>query len=144
MFQEEIYSQLDKLTKEELINIIMENQCFVSEEWVRKIAKKELNIPFETFWQAYDYKKWSKKWAETAWKRLSNKEREQAMEAVPLYVRSRDANYICMATTWIHQKRWEGILEEEVQKQIQKQIQREKQISKFSSGPIPWELKPIN
>ena len=57
MFQEEIYSQLDKLTKEELINIIMENQCFVSEEWVRKIAKKELNIPFETFWQAYDYKK---------------------------------------------------------------------------------------
>lgn len=144
MKQTDIYSQLDKFTKEELINIIIENQCFISDNWLGKLSNRQINIPFENFWKAYDYKKWSKKWAETAWKRLSNKEREDAMLAVPLYVRDRDPQYICMATTWIHQKRREGILEEEVEKQKQKEIQRQKQISKFSVGPIPWELKPIN
>ena len=49
------------LTKEELIGIIIENQCFVSDEWIQSLKKKELNIPFEEFWKAYDYKKGSKK-----------------------------------------------------------------------------------
>jgi hypothetical protein len=57
MLQEEIYSQLDRLTKEELIGIIIENQCFVSDEWIGSLKKKELNIPFEEFWKAYNYKK---------------------------------------------------------------------------------------
>ena len=57
MLQEEIYSRLDSLTKDELINIIIENQLFVSENFVHKITSKQLNIPFEKFRQAYDYKK---------------------------------------------------------------------------------------
>lgn len=125
MKQVDIYKNLDKLTKNELIWIIIENWCFISEEWTESLRKKELNIPFETFREAYDYKKWSKKWAETAWKRLTNKEREDAMQAVPLYVRDRNKDYICMATTWIHQKRWEGILEEENKKQENKNLEDE-------------------
>lgn len=144
MLQKDIYSKLDLLTKEELINIIIENQCFVSEEWFNKLSKKELNVPFEKFWIAYDYRKWSKKWAETARKRLSNKEREDAIIAVPLYVAQRDPNYICMATTRIHQKRWEGILEEETKKQKQKEEERKEKINKFSQWPIPWELRDID
>lgn len=134
MLQKEIYSQLDKLTKEELIGIIIENWCFISDEWIGSLKKKELNIPFEEFWKAYNYKKWSKKWAETAWKRLTNKEREDAMKAVPLYVAERDADYTCMATTWIHQKRREWILEEaqtKKEKPKQEQKQKEKQIETF-------------
>lgn len=144
MLQKEIYSQLDKLTKDELIGIIIENQCFIWDEWVKSLNKKELNVPFEKFWEVYDYKKWSKKMAETAWKRLTNKQREDAMQAVPLYVRDRDSNYVCMATTWIHQRRWEWILEEENKKIIQQQKEIEKRKTKFNQWPIPWELKDIN
>ena len=144
MLQKDIYAMLDNFTKEELIAIIIDNQCFVSDEWVSKLAKKTLNIPFETFWEAYDYKKGSKKWAETAWKRLTNKQREDAMLAVPLYVRDRDIKYTCMATTWIHQKRWEGILEEENKKTKQQQKEREEKIAKFNQWPIPWELRDID
>lgn len=143
MLQKEVYNQLDRLTKEELITIIIENQCFVSEEWVKKLSKREINIPFENFWQLYNYRAWSKKNAEVAWKRLTNQEREDAMKAVPIYVKNRKPEYICMATTWIHQKRWESILEEEKQKEIIKQKQREERLSKFSQGPLEWELQPI-
>lgn len=143
MKQTEIYNNLDKFTKQELIWIIIENQCFVSDKWIKNLQKKELNVPFERFWEAYGYKKWSKSWAETARKRLTNKEREDAMLAIPIYVRDRNEWYICMATTWIHQKRWEGILEEEKQKQLSKQKERENKISRFSQGPLEWKLQPI-
>lgn len=140
MLQTEIYSQLDRLTKEELINIIIDNQLFISDDWVKKLSKKEINIPFEEFWKAYDYKKGSKKWAETAWKRLSNKDREDAMKAVPLYVAERDPDYICMATTWIHQKRREGILED-AQTKKEKPKQEQKQTELWLS---PEDLKEFN
>lgn len=57
MKQTEIYSQLDRFTKEELINIIIENQCFISDNWLGKLSNRQINIPFENFWKAYDYKK---------------------------------------------------------------------------------------
>lgn len=141
MLQKEAYSQLDNLTKEELIGIIIENQCFISDKRIKNLKKKELNIPFEEFWKAYDYKKWSKKGAETAWRRLTNKDRIDAMEAVPLYVAERDPDYICMATTWIHQKRWEGILEEaQTKNKKQKQEQKQKEVFLFSQE----DLKDFN
>ena len=126
MDQEKLYSMLDKLTKQELIGIIIENGCFISEEWVESLRKKEINIPFDDFRKAYNYKNGSKANAKKKRERLANKEREDAMKAVEIYVKNRDPNYICMATTWINQKRWEGILEEE-QNKNDKLIQQQKE-----------------
>lgn len=134
MTQQEIYKQLDTLTKQELICIIVENQLFVSPEWVNKLKHKEINIPFEDFWKAYAYKNGSKKKAEVSWNRLLDQEREDAMKAVPLYVRDRDINYTCMAATWINQKRWEGILENEADnKNKSEQQQKQKPKEEFES-----------
>ena len=62
------------------------------------------------------------------------------MKAVPLYVAERDPDYICMATTWIHQKRREGILED-AQTKKEKPKQEQKQTELWLS---PEDLKEFN
>ena len=47
---------------------------------------KELNIPFEDFWNLYD-KKVDRKSAEPKWGRLTDEERIKAMKHIPLYLK---------------------------------------------------------
>jgi hypothetical protein len=42
---------------------------------------------------------------------LTDEERSQAMEALPIYLKERKPDYIAMPQTWINQKRWIAILE---------------------------------
>lgn len=122
--QKERYGMLDSLTKDVLINIIKENQCFISDKRLGKVDN--INIPFEEFWKAYDYKNGSKKDAEKKWNKLTDEDRKDAMLAVWIYKKKRDPNYVCMATTWINQRRWEWILEQEKEKQETKPVEVKK------------------
>lgn len=48
------------------------------------VQSKELNIPFETFWELYD-KKTGKKKSEAKWNKLTNRDRVDIMEFIPKY-----------------------------------------------------------
>lgn len=65
---------------------------------------------FEAFWQAYRYAK-SKKTARKAWQRLTQSDRQKAMDAVGKYVAKTytDGRYPSRAhaATWLNQARWE-------------------------------------
>lgn len=103
-------SKLEKLTKEQLIKFI-ELQGLQDHPMLLKIVNQEINIPFQEFRDKYDYKKWDKLGTEKKWNRLTDEERSQAMEALSIYLKERDPNYIAMPQTWINQKRWIAILE---------------------------------
>lgn len=131
--QEERYKLLYRLTKDDLIKIIIDNQCLVSDKWLDSLTT--VNIPFSQFWEAYGYKKWSKTEAEKKWNKLTNKERTDAMIAVEFYKKERKPEYIAMPQTWIHQKRWESIIEEHTELQQPKTTKRE-----FHNWPLQWDL----
>ena len=103
-------SKLEKLTKEQLIKFI-ELQGLQDHPMLLKVINQEINIPFQEFRDKYDYKKWDKLGTEKKWNRLTDEERSQAMEALPIYLKERKPDYIAMPQTWINQKRWIAILE---------------------------------
>lgn len=62
---------------------------------------------FDVFWSAYQ-KKASRPNAETAWRRLSKKDRKAAMDRVPAYVAATpDKAFRMNAQGWLNQRRWE-------------------------------------
>lgn len=62
---------------------------------------------FEAFWSAYE-KKAGRPKAETAWRRMSQKDRKAAMDRVPAYVASTpDKSFRMNAQGWLNQRRWE-------------------------------------
>lgn len=120
-------SKLEKLTKEQLINFI-EAQGLQDHPMLLKVVNQEINIPFQEFWDKYNYKKGDKLWTEKKWNRLSDKEREQAMEALSIYLKERKPEFIAMPQTWINQKRWIAILEardDKLKRQRQSVVHRE-------------------
>lgn len=79
-----------------------ENPC-------KAFSKKEkvLNIPFDNFWDLYDYKSTNKKTAEAKWSRLSNKDRQAAIDHLPSYVKSTpDKTFRKHPTTYLNQEHW--------------------------------------
>lgn len=134
------------LNKDELIYLIIKDNLIPDEtilEFVNSRNKKvkEINIPFEAFWEKYAYKKWDKPWTKKKWDKLTDAERTDAMNALDIYLKERDPRYIAMPQTWINQKRRIAILEAEADKQKHTQ-QKQQQIQKQNSfNPLAYELK---
>ena len=74
--------------------------------------RSEINIAhddgFDEFWTAYDYKK-SKATAQKAWRNLSKKDREAAMQGVEPYKQDcrRCQRSMQYAATYLHKRTWE-------------------------------------
>jgi len=67
-----------------------------------------INIPFETFWNLYG-KKQDRIKCEGKWKRLSNKDRNACIDAIPAYVKSTpDIQYRKNPATYLNNKSWEN------------------------------------
>lgn len=67
---------------------------------------KTLNIPFDDFWSLYN-KKVDRKKAEAKWKRLTNKDREAVMAALPAYIRNTpDVQYRKNPVTYLNNESW--------------------------------------
>jgi len=70
---------------------------------------------FQTFWQLYP-RKVAKKQAEKSWKRLSQAEQTEVLEALPNHIeywrlKETDKEYIPHPATWLNQGRWEDELD---------------------------------
>lgn len=75
---------------------------------VVKEEPKELNVPFEDFWNAYEKKVGLKNKVEAAWRKLTNKEREAAMAYIPKYKEAQpEKMYRKDPIGFIHSKKWE-------------------------------------
>lgn len=73
-----------------------------------KLGQKPETTPFDEFWEIYDHKK-SKSVSLKAWKKITDKEKALALEAVPqylVYIRKNNVSQ-CHASTWLNQKRWD-------------------------------------
>lgn len=70
--------------------------------------RKELNIPFDVFWQMYD-KKVDRGKCEPKWNRLSDKERSECMARLPEYVMATpDKRFRRDPETYLNNKSWEN------------------------------------
>ena len=87
--------------REALQNDALQEEC-------SKRDLEELEESFGWFWDAYGYKR-NRKEAWTAWKRLSQRDREAAMAGVAAYKDDceRFQRQMAHASTYIHQRRWE-------------------------------------
>lgn len=114
----------------------------IIEEFISKneTSSTETSIPFEDFWKKYDYKTGSKKTALTKWKALTDKEREEAMKGLDIYLKQRDPNFIAHATTWIWQKRREPLLEQEADRQKKEE---EKRKSLENVNDTSWDFQEV-
>jgi len=70
---------------------------------------------FEQFWQHYP-RKIAKRAAQKAFDRLTKQEQSDAVEAIEQHVaywklKGTEIDFICHATTWLNQGRWEDILD---------------------------------
>ena len=87
----------------------------------KNINKKSLNIPFETFWNMYDYKKakGGPRGAEAKWKNLSDKDRQACINALPKWLENwekenpdKDKKFRPYPNTFLNQRRWEDEIPE--------------------------------
>lgn len=87
--------------RKELQNDDLQEKC-------SKRELEELEESFGVFWNAYGYKR-NRKEAWTAWKRLSQRDREAAMAGVEAYKADCELfkRPMAHASTYIHQRRWE-------------------------------------
>jgi hypothetical protein len=70
---------------------------------------------FETFWKHYP-RKVAKRAAQAAFNRLTKQEQSDAVEAIEQHVaywklKGTEMEFICHATTWLNQGRWEDELD---------------------------------
>ena len=70
---------------------------------------------FEHFWKHYP-RKIAKRAAQKAFDRLTKQEQSDAVEAIEQHVaywklKGTEIDFICHATTWLNQGRWEDILD---------------------------------
>jgi len=70
---------------------------------------------FDTFWKLYP-RKVAKRAALGAFNRLTKDEQSQAVEAIEQHIaywklKGTEMDFICHASTWLHQGRWEDILD---------------------------------
>jgi len=70
---------------------------------------------FDQFWQHYP-RKIAKRAAQAAFNRLTKQEQSDAVEAIEQHVaywklKGTEMDFICHATTWLNQGRWEDVLD---------------------------------
>lgn len=74
---------------------------------------KELNIPFDTFWDLYDHKSTNKKTAQTKWKNLTNQQRQAVIDHLPAYIQSTpDKTYRKHPSSYLTQEHWNTPIEQ--------------------------------
>ena len=92
-----------------------------------KEDKNKINIPFDTFWKQYDYKKSSKTKCESKWNKLKDEDRELIIDYIPQYKDSTpDKQYRKHPLTFLNNDGW---LEEIID-------------NKFNNNKKPIENKP--
>lgn len=80
---------------------------------------KELNIPFDTFWDLYDHKSTNKKTAQTKWKNLTNQQRQAVIDHLPAYIQSTpDKTYRKHPSSYLTQEHWNTPIEQPIAKKI--------------------------
>lgn len=89
---------------------------------------------FEAFWEQYP-RKVAKRAAEKAWNRLSKKDQEEALKALPLHIKywqikDTDKEFIPHATTWLNQGRFEDEID------IQPTVAKKPQIPWYSNDEL--------
>jgi hypothetical protein len=68
---------------------------------------KEVNIPFETFWDLYGKKKGSKKDSEKRWNRYTDQTRQTIIDTLPKFLASiNKEQYIPHPINYLRQERW--------------------------------------
>lgn len=74
-------------------------------------SKKETNIPFGDFWEAYGKKEGDKKKCETKWGNLSNGDRQKIMDGLKSFLGYATRNgreYLPYPYTFLNQERWKN------------------------------------
>lgn len=80
---------------------------------------KTLNIPFDTFWDLYDYKSTNKKTAQTKWKNLTNQQRQAVIDHLPAYIQSTpDKKYRKHPSSYLTQEHWNTPIDKPTAKKI--------------------------
>jgi hypothetical protein len=99
------------------------------------ISNTNNSDPFVEFWESYPStrRKADKKRCETAFRLLTDEEKERAIKALELWKKTDDwkknnGQYIPAPLVYLHQKRWDGILKETEQRQ-----------EKFESNIEAWK-----
>ena len=99
------------------------------------ISNTNNSDPFVEFWESYPStrRKVDKKRCETAFRLLTEEEKERAIKALELWKKTDDwkknnGQYIPAPLVYLHQKRWDGILKETEQRQ-----------EKFESNIEAWK-----
>lgn len=86
-----------------------------------KPSAKTLNIPFDDFWNLYDYKSTNKKTAETRWSRLKNDERAAVINHLPAYIQSTpDKNFRKHPSSYLNQEHWKTPIDQSNQASVKK------------------------
>lgn len=77
----------------------------------RKEGEKKINIPFEDFWNKYDYKKGKKEDVKAKWLKLHDKDREDIMAYLPGYILSTpDKQFRKHPMTFLNKESWKDEL----------------------------------
>lgn len=104
------YTYKDILTKDNNKDIKkVSDEKTTSQEKPKPPVKKtkELNIPFDAFWDLYDHKSTNKKTAQTKWKNLTNQQRQAVIDHLPAYIQSTpDKTYRKHPSTYLTQEHW--------------------------------------
>jgi hypothetical protein len=97
----------DELISIKIINSTLNIDMFGKFEKVTiKPKNKEINIPFDAFWNLYNKKEGLAK-SKEKWQSLTNKDRELIMKHLPIYLsRIKDKQYQKHPTTYLNQKVW--------------------------------------
>ena len=103
------YDKYQSLTSELTDNQPVTNQQLTTTKNIKNNKEvKNINIPFEDFWNLYDKKVGNKQTIKKKWNKLTNQEREEAMEYIPKYKQvTPDKQYRKNPDTWLNQRGWE-------------------------------------
>jgi hypothetical protein len=87
----------------------------IKERKGKEKKEKESILDFDLFYLPYPKKK-AKGDAEKAWKKLTDEERQMAIDALPNHVKhweyKNEPQFIPHPSTWLNSKRWEDVLDE--------------------------------
>lgn len=104
--------------KGELIGSYREVKCKLSVSYVstykevkkliiKEVKKKDINVPFEKFWELYDKKAGKKEKLEKKWASLTDQKRGLIMEHIPEYKKSQpDKKYRKNPETYLNNESW--------------------------------------
>lgn len=77
-----------------------------------KEVKKEINILFAVFWDAYNKKEGDKRACEKKWNKLTDDDRQKIMDTLPAFKsKIKDKQYQPYPVTYLNQRRWDNIEE---------------------------------